>query len=183
MGSEPGNAMMGQPGQMARARPEEPEARHVTKTTTLLLGVWIGLLAGFLDVGLLVISRRWIERDFYRLGGDFAWLIPAGVTGLVLAPALILVLVAVVRRSPVRSGTAMGVLSFVGFLDVSARLPLELWAILLLSGGLATQMARLLGRRGRAISGSCAGRSRSWAWSCWRSWRQPWVFAPGPSVR
>jgi hypothetical protein len=45
---------------------------------------------------------------------------------------------------------AVGLLSFVGFLDVCARLPLEIWASLLLSGGLAIQSARLVGRRRRA---------------------------------
>ena len=45
----------------------------------------------------------------------------------------------------------MGLLSFVGFLDVSARLPLDLWASLLLCGGLAVQLARLVGRRRSAF--------------------------------
>ena len=41
----------------------------------------------------------------------------------------------------------MGLLSFVGFFDVSARLPLDLWASLLLCAGLAAQLARLASRR------------------------------------
>ena len=36
----------------------------------------------------------------------------------------------------------MGLLSFVGFLDLSAKLPLEFWASILLSAGLAVQSAR-----------------------------------------
>ena len=36
--------------------------------TVLLLAVWIGLIAGFLDLGLLVVNKRLINRDFYRLG-------------------------------------------------------------------------------------------------------------------
>ena len=39
--------------------------------TVLLVACWIGLIAGFLDLGLLVLNRRVISRDFYRLGGDF----------------------------------------------------------------------------------------------------------------
>ena len=45
----------------------------------------------------------------------------------------------------------MGLLSFVGFLDMCARLPLDLWASLLLCGGLAAQSARLVGRRRAAF--------------------------------
>ena len=51
-----------------------------------MLAAWIGLIAGFLDLGLLVVNRRLIKGDFYRLGSDFAWIIPAGVTILVLVP-------------------------------------------------------------------------------------------------
>ena len=54
----------------------------------LLLAVWIGLIAGFLDFGLLVVNKRLDDRDFYRLGGDFAWIIPMGVTVLVLVPGI-----------------------------------------------------------------------------------------------
>ena len=84
---------------------------------------------------------------------------------------------------PSGSGMAVGLLSFVGFLDVSARLPLELWASLLLSGGLAVQS----GPAGRPhavgrSSGSCAGRSRCSSASCWRScWRRSAVV-PGRSI-
>ena len=62
--------------------------------TVLLLAVWIGLIAGFLDLGLMVVNKRLIDRDFYRLGGDFAWIIPAGVTILVLVPAIVIALIA-----------------------------------------------------------------------------------------
>jgi arylsulfatase A-like enzyme len=124
-----------------------PDTGPVTTVTILLLAVWIGLIAGFLDLVLMMMNRRLIEGGFYRLGGDFGWLIPAGVTILVLVPAVVLVLFARLRGRSVRLGLAVGLLSFVGFLDVSARLPLELWGVLLLSGGLAKQLARLVSRR------------------------------------
>jgi arylsulfatase A-like enzyme len=120
---------------------------RVTAVTILLLAAWVGLIAGFLDLVLMMITRRLIEGGFYRLGRDFAWIIPAGVTILVLVPAIVLVLFAWLRARSVRLGVAVGLLSFVGFLDVSARLPLELWGVLLLSGGVATQLARLASGR------------------------------------
>jgi arylsulfatase A-like enzyme len=112
--------------------------------TVLLLAVWIGLIAGFLDLSLLVVTKRLIYRDFYRLGGDFTWIIPAGVTILVLVPAIVIALVARTLGGSVRLGVVVGVLSFVGFLDLCARLPLEPWASLLVCAGLATQLVRLV---------------------------------------
>ena len=130
---------------------EESHPVRATAATILVLAAWIGLIAGFLDLGLMVVNRRLIEGDFYRLGGDFAWIIPAGVTVLVLVPAIVLVLIARIRGGAVRLGVAVGLLSFVGFFDMSARLPLDLWASLLLCGGLAVQSARLVGRRRAAF--------------------------------
>ncbi len=121
-------------------------AACVTAVTILLLAGWIGLTAGFIDLGLMVMKSRWIDRDFYRLGGNFVWLIPAGVTGLVFLLAVMLVVVARIRGRSVRLKSAVGLLSFIGFLDMTARLPLALGAVLLLSGGLAVQLAYLVNR-------------------------------------
>jgi arylsulfatase A-like enzyme len=115
----------------------------------MLVAIWVGLVAGWLDLGLTVVMRRLIHGDFYHLSEHFVWLIPLGVAVMVLLPGLVLALFATLRRRPVRPGTAVGLLSFIGFLDVCARLPLELWASLLLSGGLAIQSARLVGPRSR----------------------------------
>src|SRR5262249_55841097 len=72
---------------------------------------------------------------------------------LMLVPGVVIALLARLRRGGVRPGTAVGLLAFVGFLDVCARLPLDFWASLLLCGGLAIQSARLAGARRRATLG------------------------------
>ena len=112
--------------------------------TVLLLGLWIGLIAGFLDLGLLVVNRRVIDGDFLRLGGHFPWIIPSCVTILVLVPAVVIAVIARLRGGTIRLGTAVWTLSVIGFLDVCARLPVEPWAALLLSGGLAVQVVRMI---------------------------------------
>jgi arylsulfatase A-like enzyme len=128
------------------SRPERP-----VPATVLLLAVWIGLTTGFLDLGFVVLQQHLFGGEFYRLGHGFPWIIPAGVAALVLLPGAALALVAGLRLWSVPLGIAVGLTSFVGFLDLSARLPLELWSSLLLSAGLAVQSARLVGPRRRAF--------------------------------
>ena len=88
----------------------------VRPSMVLLLSAWIGLVAGFLDLGLMAANRL-IDGDFYRLGGHFAWIIPAGVTVLVLVPGMVLALIAGLLHARRASGSPVGLLSFVGFLD------------------------------------------------------------------
>ena len=79
-------------------RPWPRRPRVVSRSGTILLvAVWIGLIAGFIDVGLLVLKRKWIERDFFRTGGHFPWLIPLAVTTLVFVPAIVLALIGRLR--------------------------------------------------------------------------------------
>ncbi len=66
--------------------------------TILLVSIWIGLIAGMLDLGLLITRNRMGDRDFYHLGEDFVWIIPAGVTALVLIPGTLIAMIAGIRR-------------------------------------------------------------------------------------
>jgi arylsulfatase A-like enzyme len=118
----------------------------IAPVTILLVALWIGLIAGFLDLGLLIMRKRLFTSDFYRLGDHFWWVIPTGVGFLVLVPGTALAGIAFLHRPRVALGWVVGILSFFGFLDICARLPLELWASLLLTGGLAVQSARLVSR-------------------------------------
>src|SRR5271156_4821857 len=74
---------------------------RVASGAMLLVAAWIGLIAGFLDLGILVVWKRFIDVDFYRVGDDFAWLILLGVTILVLVPSVVLALFARIARRPV----------------------------------------------------------------------------------
>src|ERR1700678_3068242 len=103
-----------------RAAAEAPPV-GTSARTVLLLAVWIGLIAGYLDAGLLVVNTRVLDRAFYRVGSDFAWIIPAGVTVLLLLPAIVIALIAWIRSGRIRLGWVVGLLSFIGLLDVCAR--------------------------------------------------------------
>src|SRR5262249_30833264 len=127
----------------AAARPERP-----SPATILLMALWMGLAAGFLDLTILFFKKRFIDGEyFYRLGEGFQWIIPTGVTVLVLLPALAIASFASLRRFRVPFGIAVAIPAFFGFLDICAILPLEPWGALLLSAGTAAQFARFVGRR------------------------------------
>src|SRR5436305_1982913 len=72
-----------------------------------------------------------------------------------MVPGLALALVARLRGG-VSLRAVVGLPAFVGFLDLSAKLPLEFWSSLLLSAGLAYQAARLAGRRRGAFDAAHA---------------------------
>ncbi len=122
-----------------------------TAATVLLLAIWIGLTAGFIDLGLLLIRKRLIEGDAIRLGEGFPWLIPAGVAVLVLLPGFLLALLARLRRGRGSLGRAVWLLAFVGFLDLCTKFPLEFWSSSILSAGLAVQSARLISAHRQAF--------------------------------
>ena len=151
MGMRSGTAPDDGPRPAVREIEEASRSDRTTASGVLLLAVWIGLAAGFLDLTILVIRKRLIERDFVHVGADFPWVVPAGVATLVLLPGLVLALVARLRRGRASLGRAVWLLSFVGFLDLSAKLPLEFWSSLLLSAGLAVQTARQVSRRRHAF--------------------------------
>src|SRR5205823_8090522 len=69
----------------------------VGPSTILLLAAWVGLVMGWLDLGLMLVHRR-VDGDFLRLGEHFVWIIPAGVALLVMAPGTMLALIAGLRR-------------------------------------------------------------------------------------
>jgi arylsulfatase A-like enzyme len=150
MGSQLGTVPGEVPRPAACSTDEGLRTERPTPATVLLLAVWIGLAAGFLDLFFVVLKKH-LSDDFHRLGDAFPWVIPAGVAALVLLPGAALALVARRRRGGVPLGVAIGLPAFVGFLDLCSKLPLAFWSSLLLSAGLAVQSARLIGHRRRAF--------------------------------
>jgi arylsulfatase A-like enzyme len=151
MDPQPGTTTMAAPEPIVDQAAEGPPPVRIGAATVLLLSAWIGLIAGYLDLTFMVVNRRLIDGDFYRLGEHFVWLVPAGVAVVVLVPGTLLALIVWLRGRGIRPGLAMGLLTFVGGLDLCARLPFELWASLLLSAGLAVQAGRMVGARARAF--------------------------------
>ncbi|QEH34519.1 Choline-sulfatase [Aquisphaera giovannonii] len=147
MESGAGTSKAADAGRIAEAVRADPRAGGMSPGATLLVAACIGLAAGWIDLGLMLLNSRVIQRDFDRLGGDFPWLIPSGVAALLLSVGAALAGLYLVRRRRPSPRWVVGVLAFIASLDACARLPLELWASLLLSAGLAVQSGRWAGRR------------------------------------
>jgi arylsulfatase A-like enzyme len=120
---------------------------RVSPASILIMSIWFGLVAGYFDLAMLLFKKRWLGDPFVRLSHHFVWIIPLAVTALVLVPGIVLAIFAGLRRRAGSLRLPVTVLAFVGVLDVAARLPLELWASLLFSGGLAVQAGHLARRR------------------------------------
>ena len=104
--------------------------------TVLLIALWIGLVGGFLDLGLLILKHHLAGDRFFRLGDHFFWLIPAGDTVLIVVPGLFLALAGLVWRGAGFLRVAIGMLTFIGILNATARLPLAPWSVhIAVSGG------------------------------------------------
>src|SRR5262245_12572229 len=73
-----------------RAPANNRSPQRAAPGTILLLGIGIGLCAGFLDLGLLTLKHRLTGDGFYRLGDQFRWIIPSAVAALVILPATLL---------------------------------------------------------------------------------------------
>jgi arylsulfatase A-like enzyme len=127
---------------------------RIGAATILLVAASIGLVAGFVDLGqvvLAILKNHLDGQRLFRMGHDLVWIIPTAVTVVVLVPGLVLALIAWIRRSGLRLGFVVGVLSFVGFLEFVTRYRISFWSTILLCGGFASVCARLAERRSRGF--------------------------------
>ena len=171
MDPDPGTAAVAVLQERAREAARATETSRTAPATILLVAIWIGLTAGFLDLGLMILKKRLTGDAFLRLGDHFRWIIPVGVGVLVLLPGTALALMAWLRRREGPSGAVVGLLSFVGFLDLCRGCPWSSGRRCCSREGLACKpsggSARAVGDSSdlcaappRGSSGVAAGRSR-----------------------
>src|SRR6516165_6534443 len=110
--------------------------------TVLLIALWIGLVGGFLDLGVFILKQRLSGDRFFRLGDHFFWLIPAGDTVLIMVSGLFLAVAGLMWRGAGFLRVAVAMLAFIGILNATARIPLAPWSAILLSAGVAVEAAR-----------------------------------------
>ena len=57
---------------------------------TLLLAAWFGLVAGYLNVGAIILAKHGIHSSpYYRLSRDFPWTVPVSDLAIVMVPGLV----------------------------------------------------------------------------------------------
>ncbi len=116
MGS-PLGAESGELAKPAVREAERPSHRgRPTPGTILVVSAWIGLVSGFLDLGMVILRKHLIDGEFYRLGHGFPWIIPVAVAAMVVLPGAALALVARLRRRGMPLAVVVGLSAFLGFL-------------------------------------------------------------------
>ena len=96
------------PESAATGAAEEKSTSFSSPARILLLALWIGLTAGFLDLGLMLVKNRLIGESFYHLGIHFRWVIPAAVGAMLLLPGAALAFVACFRQRALRRHSPWG---------------------------------------------------------------------------
>jgi arylsulfatase A-like enzyme len=128
------------PSTAAGSRSARP---RLSPTTALLLAIWLGLAAGYLDVGIIVAKRFTVNTEgAYRTARDFPWTVPVGHAALALAPAAALALVGL-RRPGRRLSLRFSawLLATLVFWGAFLRAPLYPWACLLVAAGVGRLFA------------------------------------------
>jgi len=113
---------------MDDAAPSTPASRpsrpRLSPSTALLLAIWLGLCAGYLDLGAIVYKRFSINKEgSYRSARDFPWTVPTGHVVLASVPAVVLALVSWRRPRWVSLRAGALILATLAFWAALARLP------------------------------------------------------------
>mgnify|MGYP001051937360 CR=1 FL=1 len=113
-----------------------PSPPRLSPSTAILLAVWVGLVAGYLDLGAITLKRFAINKEgSYRTARDFPWTVPTGHVVLALAPAAALAFVSWRRPRWVPLRAASMLLATLAFWAALARLPIYTLAGLALAFG------------------------------------------------
>ena len=80
-------------------------ATRLFPRSAIALAISFGLCAGFLDVGIIVLSKYfWHSDGYFRIARDFPWTVPAGHVVLLLVPGVVVALVAALARDLAAGG-------------------------------------------------------------------------------
>ena len=112
----------------------------------LLIFAWFALTAGLGEAGVLLV-RRYVFHRLTWTSIHAVWMAPVANLALLALPALGLALLARLRRDLVPTALLTGALAFftsMMLLEVAANGGLALWAMILISLGVAVQLGRRL---------------------------------------
>jgi hypothetical protein len=141
----------------------EKEAAKLGVLDLGLLVLWFGILTGAIELAALAVIKLgslasapagWANPDdrlrhgYLWLSPHVVWMAPLILSAFLALPAVLLVLLGRVKRTVLSIRVAVGTLSFVCILSILYLYPrLYDVAVVLLAGGVAVQLARLVGSR------------------------------------
>ena len=109
------------PSTAAVIRPSRP---RLSPATALLLAIWLGLCAGYVDIGAIVTKKLTLNKEgSYRSARDFPWTVPVGHVVLSLVPAATLAVVSWRRPQWVSLRLGAWLLATLAFWAALLRLP------------------------------------------------------------
>jgi arylsulfatase A-like enzyme len=134
--------------------PPQPVARRssdlasISPVSLILLAVSFGLVAGYLDVGIILFKKFWLNpEEYFRIGRDFAWTVPLGHAVQLAAVGWTVAAVGGVWHRGVSPRAAAWLLATLALWGALLRLPLYSGASLLLAAGLGRVTSRAIARR------------------------------------
>ncbi len=136
------------PDANASGRPSASGGR-LSPTTAIVMALTFGLCAGYLDSGLIVFKRWFLNPEgYYRTARDFPWSVPVGHVALMVIPGLVVAIL--VRLFPrvlsLRSGSWL--LATLALWGALLRLPVHALGSLLLAAGAARVIADAIAAAG-----------------------------------
>ena len=118
-------------------------------TTAVLLAVSLGLCAGYLDIGIMLLAKWFWNSDGYlRSARDFLWTVPAGHTALLSAVAVLVTAVNVCSRGRISLGAGTWLLSALAIWAALLRAPMTGLSSLVLAIGLGRLVGKVVDGRG-----------------------------------
>ncbi len=125
----------------ASRRPSASGGR-LSPTTAIVMALTFGLCAGYLDSGLIVFKKWFLNPEgYYRLARDFPWSVPVGHAALMVIPGLVVAILGRLLPRVVSLRAGSWLLATVALWGALLRLPVHALGSLLLAAGAARVIA------------------------------------------
>jgi arylsulfatase A-like enzyme len=125
----------------ASRRPSASGGR-LSPTTAIVMALTFGLCAGFLDSGLIVFKRWFLNPEgYYRMARDFPWSVPVGHAALMVIPGFVVAILGRLLPRVISLRAGSWLLATVALWGALLRMPVHALSGLLLAVGVGRVIA------------------------------------------
>ncbi len=129
-------------------RLNQKSATRLSPIGAIGLAISFGLCAGFLDVGIIFLSKYfWHSDGYFRIARDFPWTVPAGHVVLLLVPGIVVAALAA-RAGGISLRAVLWLFASLAIWAALLRSPLYPVCTLLLAVGLGRLVGDAIAARG-----------------------------------